>query len=53
MHFLDVVEVRAVGREKEERGANALDGRANSERLMARQIVHDDHIAATEFGQER
>ena len=47
--LLDRVEVGAVGREEQERGADAFDSGTNRWRLVAREVVHNDHVAGSEF----
>ena len=50
--LLDRVKVGAVGWEEEERCADALDGGSHGRRLVARQVVHHDYVAAAEFRHE-
>ena len=50
--LLDRVVVGAVGREEEERCADALDGGSHGRRLVARQVVHHDYVAVAEFRHE-
>ena len=50
--LLDWIEVGAVGWKEEERCADALDGGSHGRRLVARQVVHHDDVAAPEFRHE-
>lgn len=50
--LLDRVEIGAVGRKEEQRGASRFDGVARGRRLMARQVVHDDDVAGRELGHQ-
>ncbi len=50
--LLDRVEVGAVWREEQQAGAGCLDQVADAGALVAGQVVHDDHVAAPEVGDE-
>ena len=52
MHFLDGVEVGAVGREEAQGCASRFDQLAHRSTLVTRQIVHDDDIAGPQHGDE-
>lgn len=47
--LLDRIEVGAVRRDEQERCAEALDSGAHGGFLAARQVVHDDDVAAVQF----
>ena len=49
---LDWVEVRAVGRDNEELGADRFDPVAERLSLVAEQVVHDDDVARAQFGDQ-
>lgn len=48
--LLDRVEIGAVGRQEPEPGTDAFDGGAHGGCIVARQVVHDDHVAADWLG---
>jgi len=47
--LLDWVEIGAVGREEEQPGASCLNGGAYGRSFVARQVVHNDDVAAREL----
>ncbi len=50
--LLDWIEVGAVGREEAQRGTGRFDLFLYRHPFVARQVVHDDHVAGLEFGHQ-